>query len=257
MNMDRMYANLQEKMGSQLGYRGDLFLADTRKINSNTAKILLGYNETLGHPALTDISRFVVKSFDGRISPKIETARIYPENGAISVVIAKVRPIRPMEDAKKMVCIAATIYLDENIGDKWVVEKNGKKAFLARVDEEDIANIVSQRMQSMQIKASTVTFDNVKGAKCVASAQNGDTVKYFKDNKVYEGTIISIGPDKATIKAAGGNVVVDVAAIFEIIKIGSGAKKEAVDTLRDYYRNAYPEDYGNMYIDLFQKEENK
>lgn len=250
---DRLYNKLAEKMSTQLGYRGDLFVADHRGINKNATKLLVGFNNSLGQPTKTDVTKFIVSTFDGRVSPRTETARIYPDIGAVSLVLSKVRPTRSYQDSKKMIAIASTLFLDETIGDKWEVQKNGDQIFLARIDEEDISDIVSNRMQRMQIKASVVTFDNLKGQRCVASAQVGDTVKFFDSNEVKEGVIVSIGPVKATIRVKGNIVAIDPVAIFEVVKVGTSAKKDTTDILYDYYKKAYPENYGDMYIDLYKK----
>ena len=254
LDKDRLYTRLQEAMGTQLGYRGDLFVADHKPINKNAVKVLVGYNNTLGQPNMSDISKFVVSSFTGRVMPCLETARIYPDNGAVSLIVSKVRPTRSFDDSKRMIRIAATLYLDETIGDTWEVQKNGDRMFLARIDDDNVSDIVAQRMQSMQIKATVTTFDNLSGAKSLASVQNGDTVRFFHDNEEKEGQVISIGPAKATIKSKGSNVVVDPVAIFEIMKVGISTRKDTSDTLRKYYKEAYPENYGDMYINLYNKD---
>ena len=253
LNKNSLYTRLQEAMSTQLGHRGDLFIADYKAINKNATKVLVGYNTTLGQPIMADVSKFVVKSFSGRVMPCTETARIYPANGAISLIVSKVRPTRSIGDSKNMIKIAATLYLDETIGDKWEVQKNGDRMFLARIDNDNVSDIVAQRMQSMQIKASVVCFEALKGAESLASVETGDTVKFFHDNTEKEGKIISIGPMKATVRSNGNNIVIDQAAIFEIVKIGSKTKKDTSDALMEYYKKAYPEKYGDMYINLYNK----
>lgn len=249
---DRLFSKLEEKMSTKLGYRGDLYTADYRAINKNIAKVLVGYNTDLGQPTSADLSKFLVKTFSGRIIPKLETARIYPNKGAVSLITGKVRPTKPYRDRKGMLAIAATLYLDETIGDKWEVEKNGSTLFLARVDSENISEIIAKRRKAMQIQSSTLTFASLQGSKCIANAQTGDTVKFFKDNQTMEGKVLSIGPTKVTVKTSSGNFVIDPAAIFEVIKIGPSTSKDTTDILRTYYQKAYPGDYGNMYIDLYE-----
>lgn len=253
-NKDRLYARLQEAMSTKLGHRGDLFVADHKAINKNAVKVLVGYNTTLGQPDMSNISKFVVACFNGKVMPCLETARIYPDNGAVALVVSKVRPTRSFEDSKRMIRIAATLYLDETIGDKWEVQKNKDRVFLSRIDDENISDIVAQRMQGMQIKASVTSFDRLSGAKSLASVQNGDTVRFFHDNAEKEGQVVSIGPEKATIRTRGTNVVVDPVAIFEIIRVGTKTRKDTSDTLRKYYKDAYPEGYGEMYINLYDKD---
>lgn len=253
MNFDRLYTRLEEKMTKQLGYRGDLYVADYKQINKGTVKMLVGYNTSLNQPTISDVSKFIVKSFCGRVVPKLETARIYVNDGAISLIATKVRVTRPLESKNKLLAISSTLFLDQSLGDKWEVEKSGDSMFLARVDEEDIGNIVSQRMQQMQIQSSTLTFASLKGAVCVATVTSGDTVKFFKDNKMMEGKVISVGPVKVTIRVNGTSVAVDPAAIVEVVKVGTSAKKDSADVLRDYYQNAYPEKYGDVYINLYEK----
>jgi len=248
--INSMFTRLETKMGQQLGYRGDLFIADHKSINKNTSKLLLGYNTDLGQPKFTDIAKFVVKTFEGRIVPNLETARIYTQDGAIAVIACKVRPCRPLEDKEKMVCIAATIYLDQDLGDKWELEKDGDSLKLARVDDEQISDIVAQRMSRMQIQASTITFNNLKGAMCTVSPQPGDKVQYYKDNNIKEGVIISAGPVKCTIKAADGTTnVVNKTSVFDIMNSGK-SKTEHLKVLREYYNEAYPKPYGKIYIDM-------
>lgn len=253
MNLDRLYSKLEEKMSNQLGYRGDLYTADAKSINKNTSKILIGFNSQLGHPTLADLSKYIVKNFDGRISPKLETARVYPESCGVSVIVSKVRPTRAYSDRKQMIAVASTLFLDEQLGDKWEVEQNGDKVHLARVDEEDISEIISQRMKRMQIKSSHLSFASVSEEKCFASVQAGDTVKFFKDNTVQEGVVLSVGATKSTIKAGDKNVVVDTPAIFEVVKVNSALDQSKIRTLREYYEKAYPAGYGKLYIDLVQK----
>lgn len=253
LDMERIYSNLESKMSNQLGYRGDLYTADTKSINKNAAKVLIGFNTSLGHPTLADLSKYVVKNFEGRVSPKLETARVYPDAGAVSVIIGKVRPTRSYSDRKQMISIASTLFLDEKLGDKWEVEKNGDKVHLARVDDEDISEIVSQRTKRMQIKSSHLSFASVQEEKCFASVQPGDTVKFFKDNSIHEGVVLSIGAAKVTIKKDKKNIVVDTPAIFEVTKVNSTLDQSKLRILRDYYEKAYPAGYGKLFIDLVEK----
>lgn len=239
-------------MGKKLGYRGDLFIADYKGINKNATKLLVGYNTNLGQPQMSDVSRYIANSFNGKAMPCLETARIYPNDGAVSIIVSKVRPTRSFNDSKSMIQIAATIYLDENIGDKWEVQKNGDKIFLSRVDDNDISEIVRQRVNNMQIKASVVTFNKLKGSESIASVQKGDTVKFFYQNQEKEGKVLTLGPAKATIKSNGDNIVVDIAAIFEVVSVSSENKKETSDALRKYFEKAYPGNYGDTYINLYK-----
>lgn len=253
MNLDRLYSNLESRMSNQLGYRGDLYTADTKPINKNTSKVLIGFNNELGHPTLADLSRYIVKNFDGRISPKLETARVYPDSCGVSLIVSKVRPTRSYSDRKEMIAVASTLFLDEKLGDKWEVEKNGDKVHLARVDDEDISEIISQRTKRMQIKSSHLSFASVKEEKCFTSVQAGDTVKFFKDNSIQEGVVLSIGGAKATIKAVNKNVVVDTPAIFEVVKVNSALDQGKIRILREYYEKAYPAGYGKLFIDMVEK----
>lgn len=254
MNLDRMYTQLEEKMETQLGYRGDLYSADYRIVNGSIAKFLMGYNTSLGLPTLSDVASFVIKNFSGRIAPKLETARIYPDDGALSLIVGKVRPTRPYSDRTKMLAVAATLFMDEDLGDKWEVERNGDRVFLTRIDQEDIGGILAQQMKNMQVQSSTLTFASLQDAKCVANAQAGDTVKFFKDNQVMEGVLVSMGPAKATIRKGGESFVIDPVAIFEVLKVGRSTKQDVVNSLMEYYKKAYPRDYGKMFINLFEKQ---
>jgi len=251
--LGKLYERLETKMSDQLGYRGDLFVADHQTINANTAKLLIGYNKSLNQPTVSDVSKFIVKAFGGKITPKLETARIYPTTGAVALIVGKIRVTRAFADRKNMLAVSSTLFLDQQIGDKWEVQKEGSKTYLARIDSENIEEIVAQRMQKMQLKASVMTFANIQQEQCLASAQAGDTVKFFYDGNEHTGQIISIGPVKATIKTRGGNIAVDPAAIFEIVKVSRESQKNTADALRKYYENAYPGKYGDMYLDLYKK----
>ena len=98
----KIFERFQRNKAVQVGYRADLHLADFQKITNRSAKVLIGYNPTLGNPTSRSMVDFVHASVDERLFPLTDTAMAYPEQHAISVVLVKQPHTRKLDERESM-----------------------------------------------------------------------------------------------------------------------------------------------------------
>lgn len=236
---DRMMRNLSAKLDKQMGHRGDLYVADFQAIDRDGGRMLLGYEKTIGPISGNDVVAFVARYFNGEVRPLMETAKQHRAEGAVSLVVHRTVPTRKVEDKAEMLCVSATHFLDQQLGDTWEVKsQNDGTPFLARVSRDDINTIVQERRSRMSVKASTVTFSNALSAG-VPNLSVGDTVRYYRDGRVDEGKITQVSDIDVAIKGEAGSFTVAPEAVTEILQTSPETDEKVKSYLEDYFADAY------------------
>jgi len=247
--MEGLYEKVQAKL-NKVGYRGDMFIADYRPLTRRTAHLLIGYTDVLGEPTKEDVSNFVFKTFEGKLSPHVETARIHKDKNAVTVLVSMNTPVRPIEDAKNMCAVASTLYIDTKIPSTWeVIERNGVK-FLSKVEKDDIDSIIKARRSRMQMRSSSgLSFDRLASAGIIAAVPEvGDTVRFFKDDVIQQGVVKNIGEKTASIQVGRKVVKVDRNAIFDIVKLGSQSERKKLKEMYEVYKNIWGKDFADKLL---------
>lgn len=236
---ERMLRRLDARMTKAIGHRGDMFLADFRRIDEDAGHLLIGYEKTIGPVGSNDVTAFLAREFHGALRPIMETAKQHRAEGAVSALVHRAVPTRRIEDRKSMLAVSNTHFLDQQLGDTWEVrsQADGTK-YLARLSSDDISGIVAERRRRMSIKASTLTFANTLSAG-LPNVSSGDQVRFYDGGQLLEGKVTAVGTD-VRIVASTGNYTVAPEAVVEIIQ----ASPETRDTIKSYLNEYFTDAYG-------------
>lgn len=235
---DRMLKKLDAKMAKQIGHRGDMHIGDFSGISKNAGRLLIGYDRALGPVVGSDVTAFVARQFEGRLVPMMETAKLHRPEGAVEVVVHRTVPTRRIEDSTRMLAVASTLFLDQELGDQWEVKSHadGTK-YLSRVANDNISAIVAERRRRMAIHASTVTFANALSAG-VPNLSKGDEIRFYADSQLHVGKVKQVGAE-VTVAAESGSYTIAPEAVVEILQVSEATTNEIKSYLGDYFKDAY------------------
>lgn len=235
---DRMLDRLGQKLDKVVGHRGDMHIADFKRVDENSGHLLIGFDKAIGPVTTNDVTAFVASTFNGHVAPILETAKQYTAEGAVSLMINRHVVTRQVEDKDKMLAVSSTMFLDQEMGDTWEVSSHSDGTqYLSRRARDDISAIVTERRRRMQIQASVVTFGNALSAG-VPNLNSGDEVRFFVDGKILDGKVTSVGAE-IKIKAAGTSYSVAREAVTEILQVSPDTKRNVEQYLADYFGDAY------------------
>jgi len=251
MGSNRILEKLAAQMDQRQGARSDLFLADWQRLNKSAAKILLGYAKHLGRPSSEDLHKFMHREFGAELVPQMLSARIYPEEAGITIVVERNTPTRKFDDTGEMIKLGATMYQDPNFGGIWESKQHDDGTrFLARLVDDDIEEILKERRARMQIKYAGISLGSLKTAGR-ATLGVGDKVKFYSDGRIYHGTVAQLKGDLCVIAGDDGQHETTCDSIIEVTQKNQAAVEAEEDKLKDYFQRAYGfEDYAK---DLVKK----
>ncbi len=234
----RMLRKLDARMSKAVGHRGDMFIADFRRVDEDAGHMLVGYEHSIGPIGSNDVTAFISREFQGLVRPIMETAKQHRAEGAVSVLVHRTVPTRKVEDRRGMLAISNTHFLDQQLGDTWEVKSqaDGTK-YLARLSTDDISGIVAERRRRMAVQASTMTFANTLSAG-VPNISTGDQVRFYDSGQLLEGKVTAIGND-VRITASTGNYTVAPEAVVEIIQASPETRENIKGYLNEYFTDAY------------------
>jgi hypothetical protein len=240
MNNNKLLANLQSKISNSMGYRPDLSLVDTRKINKTTAHFMIEYSNN--PPNSTEVMAFFNKYFDAKISPFISTAKVYQHHKVITVVAQMFVPSRDFNDFKRgsfKPVIANALYLDVELREPWEVQTRDGKKVLVKQNHEDISAIVEARKMVMLNQSSQhKTFANVANIhRFIKFMKKGDVVKFFDvdTDRLVEGEVSAVNGPQLIVKADGKSYNIQDSCVLEVVH---AAKQELSDEMK-YFEQAY------------------
>lgn len=244
LNLNRVHAKLQQKIGESVGHRVDLVQADLRKIDRETAHFMLAYDQHT--PTTDDISEFFVRQYNAKIIPELATARVYPEHKVVTVVASILNLTRDYSDRTKMTpVIAECTYLDSAMGEIWEVKEAGEQKVLARRVKDDIKAIVQARRNLMidpKVNKSFASLDINSGILSLSMIEDGDVVKAYANGKLQEDlTVQKVSENHIECLAADLLTIVNLpkGSVIEVKKKNSAADKKQQKQVQDYFADAY------------------
>jgi len=249
-----MYERFAERMLSETGTRPDLQIVDWKRLDRNSAVVLMAYNPALGDPTREEVFAYLERAFPGhRVLLEEETARkvTVANVNAYQFVIRRVVPTRPFDDAQTMRKVTASAYLDTELGEIWQIEERDGRKFLAKVAEEDIDAIVSREVEKIKNPVRASLRDIYAGV----VFGRGDKVRFYYDGKTMIGEVTRIddATGEVTVKVAGNKTYnVPKEAIFYVIELGSGTKQQLSQTVKQYYKTLYGEEMADELTKRFK-----
>lgn len=250
MDAMRIQAKLAERLNSKLGYRGDLYLADYQTINANVAKVILGFSSHLGNPSGDDVRSFFIKQFEGRVMPKMDTAKIHSAEGAVSVVAENHRVTRKFDDIKTLIPIVANVrYMDNVMNETWEVKKgaDGQK-YLARICADNISEILKERRNRMQVQSTNLSIASI-----LSSGHNmlevGAIIKAMVDNQVVTAEVTQMNAGDIRIKADSGAYNITKEAVLEVLQASPKSAENDNHKLDAYFNRMFGnKDYADKLV---------
>lgn len=245
--INKMLDALRAKNAKSVGRRGDIYLADYRLLNNTSAHLLFGYDASFGPPSAEDVQAAVVRDFEGRLTPVMASAKVVPEVG-VKIIAEMVLPTRPMRDSSRMVAVASTMFIDQEMGETWsVVEGGDGHKFLQRKTKDDIDDILKERRSRMAVASKTVSFGNTLSAGIYQLAA-GDEVRFYADSALHEGSVTKVDQSGVAIKTASGNYQVAPEAVVELLKISTETEEMNKQRLLEFYTKVYGPEFAKKMV---------
>lgn len=238
---DKLGAALLSKLEKNMPYRTDMYLADHLPISSDTAKILIGYNNQLGNLTKKDVEEFILASFDGKLTPDSTTIRGYTKNGAVSIIVSRYTASLPIDEKKSMIALSHNLYVDQKIQDTWEVRSNESGKYLSRVAKDDIDEIVKQRRKIMNVQARTVTFSNVGSS--VNNVSEGSNITFYYGGTTHVGIVAHVDGEQVIAKSDGKTYKFNSVAIVRVNELSESDRTKVKNKLKDYFSQVYGPKY--------------
>ncbi len=243
--LNRMLDRLSEKMETEIGHRGDMFVADYRPINKRAGVLLVGYSSGLPHVTTDDIKKYVITEFEGKLIPDLATAKLHKESAAVSLVVKQHQRTKKLEAKNDMVAVASTMFLDTEMNDTWEIKDKDGAKFLARLEKEDLDNIIQARRDRMQIKSSNICLASVSGGTPI-TLREGDVISYYRDDRKDEGVVLGVYANGIKVKTGGRVHAINIDEVLEVKEVSPSEKKKLDTNIREYFSTIYGDDYAKL-----------
>lgn len=233
---------------SVLGYRGDMYFADYLPLNRAEAKVMVGYDKSLGRPTLNQIGSFVTAKFHGEVDPKLASVQYHETNRlqhAATVAVAMVTSRLPIEAREEMTAVSSTMFLDTSLNRSWEIKADGGKEYLECVRDEDIQSVLAAA-RNKKVVTAAVSFENI--ATGSVEYNTGDTVEFIGNGILRVGTVKSKGEGKATISAEDQSYHVDAQAVIKIIEVNPKTAEAQRQEQFNFYKQIYGEKFARELV---------
>ena len=242
----KIFDRYRDKL-SKIDSRTDIYLSDWKRLNKISAHVLFGYDKSCGLLKADELIKYALSSFNGKLELDEKTIKIYPE-GCVSV-IAKIKAMtKPIGEAKSMKCtVAETMYLDEKLKDIWEVQSNEEGKYLARIEKDDIANILAERKKRMFTTTASLNFEEVTAG--TFAAEVGDKIEFYFDDKVHKGEVKNIDENGLKVKCeTGKDYCIDKEAVLKIVDVAPKTKENIKKELETYYSKMFGKELGKEIV---------
>lgn len=236
--------------GGSDSHRHDLFVADNRKIASDTQRMLVGWSSMTEMPAVEALENFVLGQFNGMVKMEHASLRFFPDECCASVVVAWMSPTRRIEDAKKMARVAPDRYLEQGTKQIWEVRKaEDGTPFLVRKTDEDLDTLLSQRRQKAASthKGVTASFATLKHAGYLA-VDEGDTIRFQHKGLTKVGRVERFDGDDVFVLAGEEKCKVAAPSIVEVVQKDPKTIQDYKAKSRAYFSKIFPAAYMNKWM---------
>jgi len=231
--IDRLAQAVDER---NLPPRSDMQIVDMHEIDAMKCKVLIGYEGHIGaEPTLSQVERFVEAAFNGKVHAQSNTAQLHEADNAVSVCLTMHTDTRPVVDATVMRRVAGNGYFDESTGHVWQVRDNGTQKFLVRQTDDNIAQIVAEKVARSGRKSAS--FAKLRQAAPMLT--KGDRVRFFTGTIPQHGEVKSLNGDDVTISASGKTYTVSKDAVFNVETRAPSLVSTDKKDLEDYYTRAF------------------
>lgn len=251
---NRIAAKFQMKLGKTHIARQDLNFVDHQIVDkkAGTARLLVSFSPLRGEPTSEVVEQFVWATFDGKLLPRMNTARIYDKQHVVEVLVERMRETASFDEVKKrkMAAVVPGKSYSEK-GQIWEVRaaEDGTK-YLVRKVADDLDEILAERKRYTNRAASTARFATLKTGG-YATVQVGDTVEFYTGTKLLQGKVNSIGKDnKVSITAGGTTFEIQRQAISRVVQHSEAYLNERKRMQKDFYTKFLGPELAQKLVDL-------
>lgn len=233
--------------------RSDFHIVDVKPIDTHKCLALIAFDRSAGEPTAAQVCDWVDYKGQGTIHAAGASLSLHLVESAVSCIITKHAPTRPLTDAGMMRTLTANSYIDDSTNYVWQVVESGTQKFLVRNDGTDVGQVV-QAMVERKNGRRDASFDIVKQAAPIVTI--GDHVKFFNNGATDYGRVTAINGNNVSIACGGKTCSVDRHAIYVVVERGEGEIKSEKNQLEDYYTKAFgsPE-FAQKLTDKLSKDE--
>lgn len=236
---NKIGAKYRQKLGMTHVPRLDLAFTDHEIIDKDagTARILVAFNPLHGEPTSEMVERFIWSTFEQKVMPKMNTARIYDKDHAVEVLVERSAPTIPFEEVKKRkmaVLIPGKTYVDKEAIWEVRATEDGTK-YLVRKSDDNLDEILEERRKYTHASMRTARFSKLHTAG-YATTQVGDTVEFYQGTKSMQGKVQALNKDNTVdISAGGTSFKVQRNAIARIVQHSEAYLNERKRMQYDFY----------------------
>lgn len=257
MNEGRnILARFAEKMapqGATEHVRPDMYLADWDRAGRDSAKLLVGWAQTLDRPTNEALDTWVLENFQGQLKLAMSTLRLYPEKKLLTCVVSKLLPTRRLADADSLARISPNRWVEVKGETKhvWEVREgdDGSK-HLVMLQDNNLDELLEERRKALRVrKGSVPTFDAIRSAGAgELDADVGDKVSFFYRGLLHEGLVVGFKEGKTKIHSGDQYYSVDAAAIVDTVQKDPATLDDQKDRIKQYWRKIFPADYVKKWL---------
>lgn len=257
MSRENSAARAAERYRQRIGNghigRQDLVLCDKLLLGDDQqrARILVAYNALNGEPTAEQIKGFVWASFEGKVAPVIDTARLHKADQCVDLMVELLRPTAALDETKKMTQILKDAAYADSEGKVWDVRTadDGTK-YLARRSDDDLDGILAERLKYLNRTATFPKLHTLKEAG-YATASPGDTVEFYRGTALTQGKVTALNNDNTvTVSADGASLKIPREAIHRVVQHSEAFEREKRQNLKGYFSKYLGEELADKLVNL-------
>ena len=253
INIARASERYRQRVGNAHIGRQDLILCDRAMLGEERqrARVLVAYNALNGEPTAEQIKAFVWASFDGKVAPLIDTARLHPTDHCVDLMVELLRPTAALDETKKMTQIIKGAAYADNEGKVWDVRtaEDGTK-YLARRSDDDLDAILAERVKYLNRTATMPQLHSLKAAG-YATASPGDTVEFYRGTSLAQGKITALNNDNTvSVSADGALLKIPRESIIRVVQHSEAFEREKRQNLKGYFSKYLGDEMAQRLVDL-------
>jgi len=239
--------SLANDQKQKLGYRGDMYFADALPLNRSEAKVMIGYDRSLGRPSLNQVSSFVLAKFDGEVDPKLASVQYHEKGFQHAVTVAGVLMSKrlPAEESKQMEALSSTMFLDTTLGETWEIKADNGHDYLECVRDEDIGSIL-KAARGKHVVSASCSFASVATGSVEFNV--GDTVEFIGNGILRVGVVKSKTDSKVTISSDDQSLIVDAESVIKVVELSPKSAEEQRKVVFDYFKQVYGPEHAREFV---------
>jgi hypothetical protein len=238
-------AKLAAKQQERACTRPDMYVADYIPVSASAAKLLIGFEPSLGVPQNQVIASFVTHKFKGELDASLDTvaSHVGQRKAGVSVIVSPKRVTAHIGAKDEMIAMSSTMFMDQTIGASWEVRtRPDGTEYLECVRGENLPELLNTAIASQGALQGAITFASSEVVAAVETSE-GDFVEFYTEQGLRRGDVTKVTGDKVSILADDRQWSVDKAAVQRILKLNPKAEEAKRKQDESFYATFYGADF--------------